>query len=144
LRPHLRLLALAATVYVIAWFLPVYEGGTTLANGGVPGWEALKVALGPLGGIDAGDSVLVSFLAIASGFTNIVVLLGVPMLLARPPRNPRRLTVVLTVAAALNTFWISQFDSLTDLRAGYYLWVLSFALLAFTAWRSTGSSRSSQ
>jgi hypothetical protein len=52
--------------------------------------------------------------------------------------------VVLTVAAALNTFWISQFDSLTDLRAGYYLWVLSFALLAFTAWRSTGSSRSSQ
>ena len=40
-----RILAL---LYVIAWFLPVEKDGTTLADGGLPGWEAFRVALAPL------------------------------------------------------------------------------------------------
>ncbi len=32
----------------ISWLLPVVKDGTTLAKGGVPGWEAFRIALSPI------------------------------------------------------------------------------------------------
>ena len=35
---------IAVMTYAVALLLPVVDGGTTILSGGIPGWEALRVA----------------------------------------------------------------------------------------------------
>jgi hypothetical protein len=132
-RPR-RLLPIAVLAYVVAWFVPVIEGGATLADGEVPGVEALLVAIGPLLSLELGDSAVLAVLSVISGATNLLFAAGVVLLLRRRDRPHPRLALALAAAALVNTMWILVGDP-TELRVGYYLWFLSFPLLAWTTWK---------
>lgn len=109
-------------VYAVAWFVPVIKDGGTLADGWLPGWFALRVALTPLWDHDSDMSWLQETLSVLSGLTNLLFILA----LVRPAR---RWSWCLFAAAALNTFWFVDMAPIGDLRAGYWLWLASFALL---------------
>lgn len=132
-------LPLAALVYVIAWLTPVVDGGTTLAEGGVPGWEAFRVALSPVWPY---QDLEVStwywgILTVASALTNIVFLAALAHLVWRPAVSRRAVAWASEVAFVINCLWFISGDRGT-LRLGYYLWVASFALLAVAAWLPPG------
>lgn len=126
------LLRTAWLVYAAAWFLPVHTEGKTLAAGTVPGWEALRFALG------AGWPWPV--LTVPSALTNLVMLSTL-----RPasgdPRAAQRLGVVLWACALFNALlWVVVLNFAAGLRIGYWAWVGSFALAAL-ALRQPGRSR---
>ena len=119
-------------VYAVAWFVPVIKDGSTLADGWLPGWQALRVSLTPLWeGFRWGW--LQGTLSIASGLTNLVFVLGFVRLARARPARTRRWSWILFAAAALNTFWIIDEGPPGHMRAGYWLWLASFALLGLVA-----------
>jgi len=121
------LLRLAIFMYALAWFLPVIKDGTTLAQGGVPGWEALVTALSPIWDSGSGDTWWEATLAAASGLTNAWFLIAVVGIRTR--RLSKRLLVTgLLLAALINTYWLAV--GLGNLRVGYYLWAASYWVLA--------------
>jgi hypothetical protein len=129
------LLPLAALVYVIAWLTPVVDGGTTLAEGNVPGWEAFRVALSPVWP-DEGLEVSTwywAILTVSSALTNVVFVAALAHLVWRPRIRRRAVAWALEVAFVVNCSWLISGDR-EYLRLGYYLWVASFALLALAAW----------
>jgi hypothetical protein len=134
------LFALACLIFLVAWFLPVVDGGTTLAKGGVPGWEALRFALSPIWDRGTDMRWWQAVISVLSGLTNGWLVLSVVLLLRRRV-GPRRLLVAgLSVAAAINAMWVVLFEGFSDLRIGYYLWTVSFVLLAAAAWSAMRSN----
>ena len=128
-------LALIALLYVIAWLSPLAKGGTTLAKGGLPGWEGLKLALSPLWDPESRESWWQATLAVISGITNLWFVVAI-VWLWRTDAAPRRMIVWTTLLALLiNAHWMLTFEPLSDLRIGYYLWLLAFAALAGVAVR---------
>ena len=126
-----------ALIYVLAWLVPVMEDGTTLTRGGVPGWEALRLALLPVipyGGI-TGDRSPLSLVGVISALTNVLFIASFT-LLALHPRKPHRRLFWGLVAGLDNTFWFLISDERGSLLVGYYLWLGSFVALAAAA-RST-------
>jgi hypothetical protein len=123
-----RLALLAVTTYAVAWFVPVIEHGTTLAEGGLPGFQALLVSLSPLFERPAEGRMIVAMLAVASGLGNAVFVTGA--IVAARPRAPRRLAllVALAITALVNSVWLFE-GGFDDLRAGYYLWLSSYPML---------------
>lgn len=139
-------LPIAALVFVIAWLTPVVDGGTTLAEGGVPGWEAFRVSLSPVWpyeGLEV-STWYWGILTVASALTNFVFLAALAHVVWRPGTQRRAIAWSLTVAFAVDCSWLFTGD-LEYLRLGYYLWVASFALLAVAAWRvpARGTSEAS-
>jgi hypothetical protein len=134
--------------YVAAWFLPVVKDGTTLLEGGLPGWEALRVALAP---IIMNDNITYDkwwggALSVLSGLSNLLLLSAVFLLRGRQRAVPPLLAPALLSVAILNTHWFVLNSDRGDLRVGYYLWMLSFFLVALAA-RSrprTGEESSTQ
>jgi hypothetical protein len=118
-------------VYAVAWFVKVIKDGDTLADGVLPGWQALRVALSPLWEELQGRFVEAA-LSVGSGLSNVVFALGFVRLARRDSPAPRW-SWVLFAAAALNTFWIFDMGPPGDMRAGYWLWLASFALLGLVA-----------
>jgi hypothetical protein len=127
------LVVLASFVYALAWFLPVHHDGITLAQGGLPGWEALMVAFSPLGEIGTQNEW--SLLPVLSGLTNVWFLVSVAALTLWPFLSPRRLGAGLLLATLVNGSWLT--NSPEYLRAGYYLWLTAFPLLAVACWSSS-------
>lgn len=126
---------LAVTIYAIAWFVPVIEHGTTLAEGRLPGLEALLVALSPLFERPTDGRVIVPMIAVASGLGNAIFVTGA-VVAARGPRRPRRaLLLALAITALTNLIWLFE-GGFDDLRAGYYLWFSSYPLLLLALVRS--------
>ncbi len=128
-------LPIAAVVFVIAWLTPVVDGGTTLAEGGVPGWEAFRVALSPVwpyGDFEA-STWYWGILTVSSALTNFVVVAVLAHLVWRPGTHRRAIAWALALAFVVNCSWLISGDR-GALRLGYYLWVASFALLALAAW----------
>jgi hypothetical protein len=119
-------------VYAVAWFVQVIKDGDTLAGGGLPGWQALHVALSPLWG-DFDGNVLQGTLSVASGLTNLVFVAAFVRLVRGQPLTTQRWCWMLFASAALNLFWIIDMAPPGDMRAGYWLWLASFALLGFVA-----------
>lgn len=124
-------------VYLLAWLLPVVEDGTTLPEGGVPGWEALRFALAtiwPVAGVRS-DHALGAILSTLSGLTNALV----PVALVQFARNARpaarRLGWALLIAALVNASWLVLGGDPGGLRLGYYLWLASFVVLAAAGFR---------
>jgi hypothetical protein len=122
-------------IYVVAWFSPVAVGGTTLAKGGLPGWEAFRLALSPLWDPNASDSWWESVLSVLSAITNVWFVF-VLATLWRSSAAPRRALAWGSLAAAmLNTHWLILYKPRSELRVGYYFWWISSVALAAAALR---------
>lgn len=128
---------IAVMTYMLAWLLPVVHGGTTVLSGGIPGWEAFRVALGPVWAYAdfATSSWFANLLSVGSALTNLVFIAALAVLGWGPPRASRGVFWGLLLAALLNTHWFLLFDDPSDLRIGYYTWVASFVILAVAAYR---------
>ena len=124
-----KALAIVVILYAIAWLLPVVDGGTTLAKGGLPGWEAFRVALSPLWESGARDTWWESALSVASGLTN-AWFIGAVAVLWRSPTSGRTVTWGSLAATVLNSHWWLLYQPRSDLRIGYYIWWISFAAIA--------------
>jgi hypothetical protein len=125
-----RLALLAVTIYAVAWFVPVIEGGGTLSQGELPGFQALLVALGPLVDRQSNDGVIVPFLAVLSGLGNGVFVAAAVVAARGAMRGRRGITIALGLAALANLLWIFL-SGFSDLRIGFYLWFLAYPLLLF-------------
>jgi hypothetical protein len=120
-------------VYAVSWFLPVIKDGDTLATGMLPGWQALRMSLTPIWpGEEFSGNALQDTLCVLSGLTNLVFLAGFVHLVRSQAAAPRW-SWVLFGAAALNTFWLIDMSEPEDMRAGYWLWLGSFALLGLVS-----------
>ncbi|MBK7641497.1 MAG: hypothetical protein IPJ19_00365 [Planctomycetes bacterium] len=130
---------LAGAVYVLAWFVPVLKDGSTLSDGVLPGWEALRAAFSPIWPGDFGGTQLQGALCVGTGLTNLVFLVAFTRLVRREAPRTRLWSWSLFVAAALDTFWIFAEGAPPGLSVGYYLWLGSFVLLGVAAWRARAS-----
>ena len=131
-----RVALLAAIVAnVLGWILPVVYDDR--------GWQAFRVALSPLWPYEdfriAPGLLLV--LSVASALTNVLFVVLATLLV----RGEGRAKAVLWAAAGatlLNLHWpISMGDERRLLDSGYFVWVCSFALLAFAAFLARPTRR---
>ncbi len=116
-------ISIGLLMFTLAWFLPVHENGTVFPQG-LPGWQAVTVALSP----QWQKGYLDGALWVASALTNLLALAA---LLACPWRNERLLQLIgcaCLFALCLNGLWYR--DLKPDLRIGYYLWWLSFGIVS--------------
>jgi hypothetical protein len=133
-------------LHAIAWFLPVEKNGVRFPKG-LPGWEAFRVAcyaIWPDEGLHYyawrnawHEGVWQASLATASAITTVLFLFGSPWVVLRGSFSLRRVSAWIAMSAfVINTHWYvlsgsasSAFGGL-DLRVGYFLWCLSFVVLA--------------
>jgi hypothetical protein len=129
-------LPIAALVFVVAWLTPVIDSGTTLGRGGVPGWEAFRVALSPVWPYEdfEASNWFWSIISISSALTNFLFVAALAHLVWQPGVYRRAVCWALALAFVVDSAWFISGDR-EYLRVGYYLWVASFALLAVAAWR---------
>ena len=131
-KAHL-LIVIAYLTHAAAWFLPVEEDGVTLAIG-IPGWQAFCVAAfawWPLTINSWYNGVL------GSAVTTVLFVLGSGWVLAIRSRQLRRASACIAACAFIvNAHWLFRFGSHRfDLRIGYFLWWVSFLLLAIGLFR---------
>jgi hypothetical protein len=107
-------------IFALAFLLPVHRDGATLADGVLPGWEALSAAIG--GG--AGT------FGILSALTNLLMLSSLVLLKTPSRKATLVLFVVVTAATVLNRWWFVAAEERGDLMIGYYLWWASFGVVA--------------
>lgn len=98
--------------YALSFFVPVFREGGTLLEGKLPGWEAIH-----------GAFVYGEIYGKLSALTNLVMLLTPLALPVGARRAPRVLLSASAVAVLLNLRWAGDLDLV---RAGYFLWWLSF------------------
>lgn len=113
--------------------LPVHKDGVTLPEG-VPGWQAFRLAAAPVWpyeGVEPG-TWWGDTLTTLSAATNLVML-GLLWTRRRELRN-RWLAVVPLLAFVVNTQWLFLNTEWMDLRAGYYLWWISFLAMSVLLW----------
>jgi hypothetical protein len=131
-RPRL-LIAGAWLVHATAWCLPVIKDGVTLPKG-LPGWEAFRVAscaIWPYEGMHY-DAWYNAVLGTISAATTVFFVVGSLWLVLHRSRSLRLASAwAATISFVVNAHWYVLFGSdRSDLRIGYFLWWLSFALLA--------------
>jgi len=131
MRRQQALVSIAWLVHVAAWFLPVVKGGVTFPQG-LPGWQAFRVAacaVWPYEGISTDYPVLCAI----SAATTLVFISGSVWVVLNGSHALRRASAwVATSAFVVNAHWYVLFGSdRKDLRIGYFLWWLSFLLMAF-------------
>ena len=125
------LIFLAWIVHLVSWFLPVLKA--TDVHAVVPGWKAFRFAacgVWPCEGIEF-LTLYHAVLSTISVFSTIFFILCSLWLLFG--LRPLRRLFAWTAAAAFvfNTHWIVIFGSeRSTLTIGYFLWWLSFLLLA--------------
>lgn len=132
MKKHL-LIAAAFVVHVVAWFLPVAKDGVTLPDG-LPGWQAFFFALlwskGPPWWLGA--------LSAMSALSTVLFVLGAGWVVARGSAKVRRISAWIGACAFIvNAHWF-WFSGKLGLRIGYYLWWVSFLLLAVGLLRLSG------
>jgi hypothetical protein len=128
----------AAAAFAASWFMPVLTD--------VPGWMAFRYALAPLvpysaaGDLTWDDSVPQVMSALTNGVFLILFALWVAKQAVRPG-----LFVRITIACLLiNLYWFVKAwrdDGVSDLLAGYYVWLAAFALLLGAATLIAAASR---
>lgn len=134
----------------VAWFLPVIGEGTSLPQG-LPGWQALRVALGavwPYRDV-AFEHWYHAVLATISAATTLLFVLGSVWVVWFGSRTLRRVSAWIAASAfVINAHWyifIHFGPEPKDLKIGYFLWWFSFLLLAwglFDLSRSSAQNRS--
>lgn len=131
-RRHL-LLSGAWLVHAAAWLLPVVKGDVRFLHG-LPGWVAWRISfcmVWPYEGFTV-DPWYAAVLSTASALTTILFVLGSPWVIWRGSQSVRRVSAWIAVSAFLiNSHWYGLFgEDRAQLRIGYFLWWLSFAILA--------------
>ncbi len=127
---------LAAFVYVLSWLMPVFAGGTTLAKGSVPGWEALRYALSPIWeyqGLSGRAENFNALISVISGLSNLWFVVALAALLLRRRGYHPGIFWGLALSVLVNVLWFVLANERGDLRIGYYLWLGSFVVLAVAA-----------
>jgi hypothetical protein len=133
-------LIVAAMANILGWALPVIDK--------YRGWQAFRVALSPLWPyeqftIPAGYLVALS---VASALTNLLFWVVAIALLRGPSLKSARVCLWLAAGATLlDLHWQTTLrENAADLRAGYFVWVVSFALLALAAYFEVVGLRASR
>ena len=136
-KAHL-LIIVAYSVHAAAWFLPVVKDGITFPRG-LPGWQAFRVAACAIWPyeefrIDGWSNVVLSTM---SAVTTVLFVFGVGWVIAVRSSRIRHVSAMIAVGAfVVNAHWVLRFGSDGfDLRLGYFLWWLSFLLLAIGLFR---------
>jgi heme/copper-type cytochrome/quinol oxidase subunit 4 len=124
---RVKQLAIVAVLgWVACWFLPVMPE--------VPGWSAFRFALSAIwpyqgsGAEDIEDAVP----QVLSALTNVVFVLMIAPLVRGRITRPGLFIKVAIACFILNLYWFVQLardHELGDLKIGYYVWMLAFALL---------------
>lgn len=126
------MIACAWLLHATAWFLPVVKEGVTLPQG-LPGWQAFRVAacaVWPYEGFHFEEWYNV-VLSTVSAVTTLLFFASVWVVLSGSRKLHRVSTWIAAFAFMVNAHWYVRFGSdRMDLRAGYFLWWLSFMLLA--------------
>ena len=128
----LLLVLTAWLVHAIAWFLPVAEGGVTFPRG-LPGWQAFRAAACPVWPYRDFHIHIWYFavLSTISALTTLLFVFGSPWAaLCRTRAVPRASAWVATFAFLVNAHWYLFSIGRKDLRIGYFLWWLSFLVMA--------------
>lgn len=127
---HRSILLIAAATYVSAWMLPSFVmpgpfGVVVIYRG----WDATRVALDPLwpGGFEI-EGWLAATLSVLSGLSNLVFVTAWLLAARWPERIRFPLEAALWLSVAVNLGWLSEGSGL---RAGYFLWLAAFVLLAW-------------
>ena len=153
-----RLLLVGAVLFAVSWLVPVYQGqelfgalpgwgarlgappegmlGAISGPDWLPGWSACKFAWQLLTATDSPvpqDDRWKQYLLGATCLTNGLMVLG--LLLAAARRLPLAIGLVMLAAAVANGSWIYLADQnpFELYRAGYFLWLASFVLVAVGA-----------
>jgi hypothetical protein len=140
--PMRRTLAWVGLVlWVVAWFVPVIKGQDTVdtiksaftgKDDGPPGWAAFRTAWDLL---RKGDEFKETVLGLTS-LTNVAFVVAAVWIVRNRPNAV--IGNLLLISAALNLSWVYlNLNDADDLRAGYWLWAVSFAVAGFGL---TGSS----
>ena len=127
------LISCAWLLHAVAWFLPVIKDGVTFPHG-LPGWQAFRVAASavwPYEGIHF-DAWYYAILSTISAVTTPLFILGSVSVVLRATHLLCRASAwTATFAFIVNAHWYVDFGSdRKDLRIGYFLWWLSFLLVA--------------
>jgi hypothetical protein len=112
-------------MFAVSFMLPVHQAGitifdTTLGDGVLPGVQAFLLALQG----DAGT------IGVISALTNVVVLMTLWRITSRDRRGVTVLAVLSVGATLLNGWWLMQFDTVSELMIGYYMWWAAFGTVA--------------
>ena len=134
------LILTAWVFHAVAWFLVAIKAHDYQAP--VPGWKAFRYAccaIWPCEGIQF-EQQYETVLSAISVITTLFFVLWSPWAVLSGARSLRRFSAWAAVAAfVLNTHWIFLFGSYrSELAIGYYLWWLSFLLLAIGLFMSPG------
>jgi hypothetical protein len=131
-RQHVLIWA-AWLTHAVAWFLPVAAEGATFPHG-LPGWQAYRVASCAVWRCEDikfehwYNSV---FATISAATTPLFILGSVWVVWFGSRRVWRTSAWIAVVAFVINAHWYIFFGAdRKDLRIGYFLWWLSFLLLA--------------
>jgi hypothetical protein len=121
---------IATMLYVVSWFLPVIKEGWTLDRG-LPGWQAFTTVLDPLWNPQHfGENPWFALLGIASGLTNVFMVIALVRLHAVRSPESRLWRWWAWAAAAINASWIGFDWHDQSFQVGYFFWLLSFVFLA--------------
>ena len=128
------LLATAWIAYVTGWLLPVAEGGSKFLQG-VPGYEALMIALTPLWDRSLWEKPGLAALFVLSGATNLVMIGSWVAVRSQWRRGLRAVAWAGLASLAVNSHWFFNQDRDLHLKIGYYLWWWSFLPLTIGTFR---------
>lgn len=126
-------LGLAAVANALGWALPVIDK--------FRGVHAFRVALSPLWPYEQFriDEWWLIGLSVSSALTNGLFVV-VAVLLLTNKASARALLWVAAAATLLNMHWVFTLGSERDgLEIGYFIWIVSFALLALAAYLRVAS-----
>jgi hypothetical protein len=133
----------AWALHVTSWFLPAAKAPDFSVI--VPGWKAFRLAacgVLPCEGIEF-QSRIYAVLATISVITTLLFMVYSPWLVLRGTRTMQRASAWFVGAAfVFNSHWIVIFGAQgAFLMSGYFLWWLSFLLLAIGLFRSPETKR---
>ena len=127
------LLALGVLVHVVSWLSPVYD--KTL------GFEAYRACFPMIFKLEEGKT-LSQILAALTPHTNYLVVAAVYLVIRkRSVSSIWAIAISLVLGLLCNLVWMSDPESFSHLKFGYYLWLCSFALIAGAAGLTTRKFR---
>lgn len=132
---------IAIATFAVSWFVPVHRAGAKIGAGELPGGQAFRLALSRITEIPEStpDQLPWAVLAPASALTNFFFVIAAIALLRGPGRPHRIVKWGSLLCVPLNMFWLVLGNDRGDLLLGYYLWMVSFVLLAVAAFGRSGS-----
>jgi hypothetical protein len=132
-------------LHVSSWFLPAVERPDFV--GTLAGWQAFRLAscaIWPCEGVQF-QTVHHTVLAAVSVTTTLLFVLCSPWVVRRGSQSVQRWSAwVATTAFVFNTHWMITFGpERSQLTVGYFVWLLSFLLLAVGLFLSAGNVHAS-